>query len=750
MTPGFMDTYKAAVFGYFLFVFVLFLPFLAGDVVAPHRQAAEVGLTHETYEDARRENRKFSDYTSAYIPEIQEHIMAPRSGWVALWTKQSELGRPLYQISGFSPVYLPSWVIFQITEDPRRMVTILSLSNTVLAGFFMMLFAREVSLRPIAGWAAGVTLAASPVFMYWLTFPMFSAVWCWAAGALWATTRLAQKPEALTWSVLAFSCYSLLMTAYPQPVVFHGYILFIYAIFMTSRQKTLVSASVFLVLLLLAVMVAVALAAPVYIDLLKVASESARLKPDASFFTQVLPQMSNLSDAVQFMALSTVPELFGNPVSSQFPWPYNGLSLTPLALFFVVICGLTAFRKTWGWWLAIAVMLLFAFMHPLYVFGVHYLGFNLSRSTPFGSMILPLTILLAFGLDVIARTSHRAARRRLAWIAGICGLVALALGIALGVLTETNIRWKALPVFLLLTGMLFLYAVTLRPVFLIAAVVVSLVAQSYPLMLRQDPARIATASALTEKVRRHLPDGSRFAIVSSDIHVFPPNLTAGLGLASIHTYNSLSSRRYHALIERLGGEMQTYGRRNTAISPDYGSLDFWMSNIGLVLAPAEISHPNLEPLGSEVGVHLHRVKARMHTGMQVFHTSPDPGVPQIGLVDFRAAQRHKPVTVSLDQGDLLEFRIASARKSMLVLSQRFHSDWKGFARVDQNWQPVGTVEVNGVYQGVDIPKGATHIRLSFEPFTRHAWVSNVFWGALLSALMVAQLIKKRKAGLKST
>jgi hypothetical protein len=33
----------------------------------------------------------------------------------------------------------------------------------------------------------------------------------------------------------------------------------------------------------------------------------------------------------------------------------------------------------------------------------------------------------------------------------------------------------------------------------------------------------------------------------------------------VHTYDSLSSPRYHALIRALGGEVQTYGRYNSTI-----------------------------------------------------------------------------------------------------------------------------------------------------------------------------------------
>jgi hypothetical protein len=267
---------------------------------------------------------------------------------------------------------------------------------------------------------------------------------------------------------------------------------------------------------------------------------------------------------------------------------------------------------------------------------------------------------------------------------------------------------------------------------LIAVLVLVLATISYPLMLRQDPALIATTSPLVEKVRANLPAGSRYAAAAPGLSVLPPNLNAGLGLASVHSYNSLSSTRYHALIKALGGEMHTYGRWNGMISPDYNSAMFWMSNISLMLSPMKLTHENLAYLGEESGVHLHKVISRMGDSLQV--TPPTSTVAEdLHIADPRLLPRHIP-TKLLDQGDLLEFEVTSGAPSVLFLSQKFHRDWKAQVFDQSGWVPAKTTVINGVFQGVLLPQNAQRVRLEFKPYTRYAWVAHVFWLILLALI----------------
>lgn len=726
-------TYRRGLLYYALLFLVLTWPFWGGgEVIAPHRQFSELAMIDQT-PTPKLENRKFSDFTSSYVPEISEHLIGPRSGWLTLWSNQNELGRPIYQISGFSPAYTLSWLLMQLTDNPWVFITTLSLLTCFFAGIFIILFCRELDLEPFAGLIAGTSLATSPLFLYWLTFPMFTAVWCWSAGALWAVTRQAKKPDILGWSTLAFSSYSLLMTAYPQLVIFHAYLLGGYGLYLAYRKITTSPYEMlcFMALALSSLMVGCVLAFPVYRDFLLTANESARIAPDTAFFTGVLPTLSNLTDVVRFLVLSTIPEIFGNPIHSNFPLPYDGLSITLLVIFFAMISLLTAFKKTWGWWLAVILYGLFTLIHPLYIFGLKFLGFNLSRSTPLCGIILPLTVILAFGVDSQIKRTNPLKLMKIVIIAVLTILLVIVSGVFYGLTCSIPIQWDAVFRMLWLTLLLASQYRKNQPRLMILSLVIILTFFSYPLILRQNPAHIAMTSPLVEKIRKNLPDGSYFAIVDPGISDFlTPNLNAGLGLSSVHSYNSLSSRRYHRLIKALGGKIHTYGRWNGSIAPDYSSIPFWMANISLLLSPNKLNHENLKYLGENSGIHLHKVISRMGDNLQV--TSPQ--ISAMPIADPRLQLQYLS-SKKINKGDLLVFEVTPLPTStLLILSQKFHPFWSAEALTKQGWVSAKTIEINGIFQGVAIPPTADTIRLKFKPFVRYAWLAHYVWLLLVIVL----------------
>jgi hypothetical protein len=294
------------------------------------------------------------------------------------------------------------------------------------------------------------------------------------------------------------------------------------------------------------------------------------------------------------------------------------------------------------------------------------------------------------------------------------------------------IYWRSMLVTLLLLALLARWT---RPWAVVLALALTLATTSFPQILRQSRFRIATSSSLTERLRSALPEASRYAVASPGVNVLSPNLNAELGLPSVHAYDSLSSRRYHALIGALGGEMRTYGRHNLSIAPNTASAAFWMSDVGLMLSPIPLADPNLRDLGEEAGARLYGVGSRMGESLQVIVSHPLPTNDELQLPDPRSLPS-RPSVKRLDEGDAREFEVTPGAASVLILSQKFHRDWRSQVLADGAWRPARTVAINGVFQGVLLPPEAQRVRLEFRPFARYAFIAHVFWLFLLALLVV--------------
>lgn len=469
---------------YSVITLMLFHDILFNEVIAPHRQLDEVGLSLQSDQYQHVENRKFNDFSSAFIPEITAHLKTNKSSWLATWTNDNELGRPLYHLSGFSPAYLPSWIISTLTHNPWRFITALSLLTCYLTGLFMILFCAEIGLKPFSGLVAALCFSFSPVFMYWLTFPMFAATWCWTLGALWAISRIKKKPDVLSWAILSFSFYSLLMTAYPQSVVFNLYIIVGFGMhvivnYLRANHNPLR----FIGFTASAAIVGGLLAFPMYMDVVLLAAESARARPETVFFTIYLPKFTSIMQAVQFVALSTFPEFLGNTIQTNFPYVYNGLSYSVAYIFFGFLGVMFAFKRIWGWCLAVIILLLFSFIHPLYEFGVAHLGFNISRSSPLGRLPLPLAMIMAFGVDALIRRSEYVSMRKgILYAGGVC-LLLILISLYYAFEQQLSIRWSMVVVALFSTIVLVFQSIKVRPWLILSICGLLTATVSYPLIL---------------------------------------------------------------------------------------------------------------------------------------------------------------------------------------------------------------------------------------------------------------------------
>jgi hypothetical protein len=737
-----LNSYKKNIFLYILLFLIVASPVLfLNEVIAPTRQYNELAATDIEIHSKHAENLKFSDYPRFYIPEIWQSINCPRSSWLGLWTDNNELGRPLYQNTGFTAAYFPTWIILKFTKDPWKIISWLSLLVCFFSGVFMFLFCRENAINPFAALISSISLSTIPFFMYWLTFPMFIATFCWTTAALWSIVRLHKKPDILGWSILAFSIYSLLIIGYPQVIVFQGYILAGYGLYLMYCKYRLKQSKIqmlqFLGYSISAVLVGLSLVLPIYIDLLHVAMESVRVTLSPSFFLYFLPKLGSAIDFVQFFLLVTIPEIFGNPIAANYPFVYDGISVTPVIIFFIFICLVTSFWKVWGWILASVIIFLFTFIPFLYLFGVKYLGFNLSPINPLGNALLPLMIIASYGADaLLTRSNPRIISRAI--LVAVAGILAiLVIGVSFSFYQGLAIKWSIVLTVGLLTILLSMQYRKTHLTLLVTSIIIVTVSISFPLILRQSPIYIVKTSSLVKKIQANLPMGSRFAITAPEVSVLSPNINATLGLPSLHTYNSLYSKKYHELVNLLGGQT------SQTITPNYNSTIFWMSNVGLILSSKKIINENLKYVDKESGVYIHKVISRMGDALQVPFSKNILNDNGIKLTDPKLLSGYA-ASKKLDQGDVSVFRVVKMRPSVLILSKKYDNNWKAKVLVNFTWAPAKTILVNNIFQGVLLPEDAQEVKLEFKPYARYAWIAHVFWILLLIriGIMIWRKIEK--------
>lgn len=735
--------YRYSILFYIISFFLLILPsIIKGDIIAPHKQFIELNNDSQSTND-QIENRKFSDFSSVFLPRVTEQLNDNNKSWLTLWSNQNELGRPVYHTTEFSLAYPVAFLISIFTKNPLISINIISLILVFLTGLFLILYCKEININSFAALISGLIVLTSPILMYWLTFPLFLSVWCWCLGVLWSLTSLSKKNSLLGWTVLAFSVYSLLMTAYPQPIVYHMYIFGAYgSVLAYKKYKNSKNEGLhFLLSVFSALLIAVILVVPVYIDLYYIYLDSARTNTSVKFFTEALPVFNNYKDVIKFFILLFIPEVYGNPIKPNFPLTYNGLSLTVVSAFFIILGAIISFRKTYGWWIAIVILTLLTFNKEFYGFGVKYLGLNLSRGIPLTHLFIPLTIIMVQGINYfIERKLININYFNKITLSIIIVLIFILATVAFLINDGTKVHWSFLTMMLIALMSFMLQIKNVKPVLLILIIIISTYSVSMPLVLKQKSAQIAMSSEFINKIKANIPNGSKYAIVSPNLNIIPPNINATLNLNSIHTYNSLSSKYYHNLIEQLGGDIRTFGRLNQYILPEYSSTAFWMSNIGLILSSDKIIDNNLILIEEILGINFYKVKSRM--GEAILLELSDKELAGIDLNqleprDFKTYEINKEV----NKNDFIAINLNQKNSSILILSQKYHKDWMAEVKTEKGWVKVPTMAVNNIFQGVLLPQTSKRVEISFKPYSKYAWIAHLFWMLVFICIIFKSLKK---------
>ncbi len=411
-------SYRLA-FLFLLGVFVLHFSrtLFRGEAIFPHNNALEAGAIPEN-ESARISNRKFSDHSSAFIPELANNLGANHKAWLDTWNPHVELGRAAFHLSGLSRAYVLTNLLSCFTSNPFVLYSALVLLTVGLTAVFLLLFLRSLGLHPAASVCAALGLAFTTSVSYWLCFVMFLSAICWSVCLLWLITEFTRKPSWAAALGLAFATYCLLMTAYPQLTILFAYMIGAYALIRLLQIPRTHGDKLWTMLAMLGcAAVGVLASLPIYLDLLFVAKDSARLGDVGdSFFLGVLPP-SHPREIAGFLMTLFDWSWLGNAIDPKYPTQFNGLTFTPVYGSLIWLSFILKNRRAVLLWHVILIACLAGTILPaVYLFAIHHLGFGLSRIQLLGGGIVPGFVLSAFTIDAIIRGELRLTIRSAAWV----------------------------------------------------------------------------------------------------------------------------------------------------------------------------------------------------------------------------------------------------------------------------------------------------------------------------------------------
>ena len=727
-------TYTWSVALYVVYLLVLSAPYwTTGFVVAPF------ALANNTSTDPRiatlPSEKRFSDYYNVFIPEIHEHLQGERSGFLKYWTSRTELGRPLFHTSGFSPVFLPTYVLTFVTTDASIFLSILSWSIVALTGLFVLLMCREWQFDPLTALFGGIAVASMPYLTYSLYSPVYISTICWAFGSLYGVVRVLQRRDFWSVGVLAFCVHGLLMTGYPQTIVYVGYIVtgFVVYSLVELRREGIGAVLKTGGMLLLAALLGVATSLPLYADIYALSLESERTNAAYSFFSGAAVNVRSFIQIMKIVSQLTHPEVFGNVSTGSYPFAHMNSALPAIVSLFAYFGMILAWRQSRYWVVVIGALIIMNFVPSVFWFAYEYMGFGISRHVPYELLKIPYIVCAVYGIEQLVRVQDRSVLRGPFVIATSIVMAQVCITVITGMVRSYPIYWSAVALAIGMVVVFLLQHRVFSASLTAAAFLMSTSFINFPLMLRYPVAATIQENALIRAVRTHATDDTIVATVPGNLPVLRTNYNMRLGISTIHSIDSVSPQRYRTLVTALGGKLAVYGRNNYSINPDYASTMFWMSNIDLLISPREIKSPLLSLLDiipqqeRKLTIWLYRTKSKMGKAMQIAFPSGDTVAQTVSIADPRKVDHVFP-TILEDNDDTMLLSNALSTDNLLVISQKYHRYWEAQVLRGGVWEDAATTEVNGVFLGVFVPAETTSIRLAFNPNIRlMLWIMPV-WG----------------------
>lgn len=725
----------------------LFGPLLArGEVVYPNDNTLELGLPADQA-IGRPSNRNMLDVTQLFVPALHQQLRGGSTGWISCWDPHNELGRPSVQVFGLGKAYFLTHLFSWFSQDAFRVFTWLALAAVVLSCLFALLLFESLGLHPAACLAGALGTGVGSLSTVSIAFPLFYWSICWSTALLWCTTLFVQRATALRALGIAFFVHALLLSAYPQLIVWQAYVLVGYVLCLGARARTGWRPRLALVATIGACAgVGILSAAPLYLDLWQTAARSSRLGVDLDFLVKVLPTFESWKDVGLFLANLFDPFLFGNPSAPDRTVEGGALSLTPLlAGLALASLGIGRGRRLWPVFAFVLVAVLLTVWRGAYQFAASHLGLGFSRTVPWNQAFVPLVILAAHAADHALRAASSLRRR-----GALLALAAAFVGFA-GALTSDSpveLAYALLAGAFALGTSLFLF--TGRAGLLVLLSVTSALLYGWPLRVNRGMDEIRLDAPIVEYLRARTASGTRTAWIGAEPWetardrntVLGPNQEGLYGLRSIHTYNPLSSRLYQRWAARFAGPQVdgSHGRRFSRVRNPMWRSGLGFSGVEILLSRQPLEPSKADHLREFDGIHVHRLPIGTNlqrqatswerTAADAVRLAPaDPSGPSLALERLE------------EQDERLLFRTTPVeQETLLAVSQQYHPGWSARAA----GRVLETVQVDDLYQGVVLPPGTQEVELEYRSVIRWSWVPQLVFPVAAALLVLAARVRRRR------
>lgn len=396
---------------FFLIWIIFSYPFFfKGRIPAPLDFLVDFYSPWEQYYNLPVKNASLSDVVSQIIPWKLFNAQELKAGRIPVWNPYNLGGTP--QLGNWqSGVFYPTTLLFLILPDMTAW-SLHVLLQPLLAGIFMLLFLRSLSISQIASLMGAVVFAYGGFMTSWFEWGTLGHAILWLPLALYGIKKTRNRKQETLLTIFALTMS--LLAGHPQTSIYVmltvvGYYLYININRVSTVSLFLVSCSLFLLPLLLA--------SPQIFPSIQVYMESAKSLIDGSSWAKsFLIKPENLLTMF-------APDFFGNPVTrnnwGSFSYVemqgYAGIATILLSLFAVMSIkrpgppagglGLIKFFI-----LLIVIALIFAVDNPISRLLINLKIPIISGSSPsrlMGIVDFSLAVLAASGLDIISKIDKK-------------------------------------------------------------------------------------------------------------------------------------------------------------------------------------------------------------------------------------------------------------------------------------------------------------------------------------------------------